>query len=129
MISGCKFTKGMNAAQVLITIVEAFDEKIPRGVDIEILMSMHTKLVSPTLAPGQLGIDGAILQRLFQTKPIYVRPSKQILAMTDLMGDEVEENASKQLDSKEKGTEDAYMSDDDLDLLVSMADGKPVICN
>ena len=89
VITGCKFTKGMNAAQVLITIVEAFDGKIPQGVDIEIMMSMHTKLVAPTLAPGQLGIDGAILQRLFQTKPIYVRPSKQILATTDLVGEEV----------------------------------------
>ena len=89
MISGCKFTKGMNAAQVLITIMEAFDRKIPPDVDIEIMMSKHKKLVPPSLAPGQLGIDGAILQRLFQTKPIYVHPSKQILATTDLVGEEV----------------------------------------
>ena len=29
----------------------------------------------------------------------------------------------------DKSTEDAYISDDDLDLLVAMADGKPVIFN
>ncbi len=69
----------MTAAQVEIAIVEALDGKIPPGVDIEILMSMHTSLVAPSLAPGQQGIDGAIVQRLFQTKPIYVRPSRQIL--------------------------------------------------
>ena len=45
------------------------------------MMSMHTKLALRSLAPGQQGIDGAILQRLFQTKPIYVRPSKMILAL------------------------------------------------
>ncbi|XP_046858298.1 uncharacterized protein LOC124451718 [Xenia sp. Carnegie-2017] len=79
VISGCRFTRGMNAAQVEITIMEAFDGKVPLGVDIEILMSMHTSLVAPTLAPGQQGIDGAILQRLFQNKPIYIRPSEQII--------------------------------------------------
>ena len=67
VISGCRFTRGMNAAQFEIAIVEAFDGKIPAGVDIEILMSMHTSLVTPLLAPEQQGIDGAILQRLFQT--------------------------------------------------------------
>ena len=41
----------MNAAQVEIAITEALDGKVPHGVDIEILMSMHTSLVAPTLAP------------------------------------------------------------------------------
>ena len=81
LISGCKFTKGMTAARVEIAIFEAFAGKIPTDVDIDIMMSMHTKLVLPSLAPGQQGIDGAILQRLFQTKPIYVRPSKMILEL------------------------------------------------
>ena len=89
MISGCKFTKGMTAAQVEIAIVEALDGKIPPGVDIEILMSMHTSLVALSLAPGQQGIDGAIVQRLFQTKPIYVRPSRQILMSSKEMVQQV----------------------------------------
>ena len=81
VISGCRFTRGMNAAQVEIAIMEALDGKVPQGVDIEILMSVHTSLVAPTLAPGQQGIDGALLQRLFQNKPVYVRPSKQIIVV------------------------------------------------
>ena len=80
VISGCSFTKGMTAVQVEITITQAFDGKIPENVDIELLMSMHTSLVVPALAPSQPGIDGAILQRLFQTKPIYIRPSRKLLA-------------------------------------------------
>jgi hypothetical protein len=89
IISGCKFRKGMTAAQVEITIVEAFDGKIPPGVDIEILMSMHSSLVAPSLAPGQQGIDGAIIQRLFQAKPIYVRPSRHILTLSNEMVEQV----------------------------------------
>ena len=37
------------------------------------------KLVNPTLAPGQEDINGVILHRLLKTKPIYVRPSQQLL--------------------------------------------------
>ena len=40
---------------------------------------MHTSLVAPSLAPGQYGIDGAILQRIYQNKPIYIRPSSQLI--------------------------------------------------
>ena len=81
VVSGCRFTKGMNAAQVEIAIVEAFDGKIPADVDIELMVSMHTSLVIPSLAPGQQGIDGAILQRLYQNKPVYVRPSRKLVQL------------------------------------------------
>ena len=46
-ITGCQFTKNMTAAQVEIRIMEVFEEKIPRLVDIELLMSVHTALVKP----------------------------------------------------------------------------------
>ena len=36
------------------TVMEAFGEMIPPLVDIEIHMSVHNKLVEPTLAPGQV---------------------------------------------------------------------------
>ena len=52
MVSVCRFTKGMNAAQVEIAIVEACDGKIPAGVDLQLMVSMHTSLVIPSLAPG-----------------------------------------------------------------------------
>ena len=78
-ITACRFTKNLTPAQVEINIIEAFDGKIPAGVEIELLMSVHTSLVAPTLAPGQCGIDGVILHRLFKQKPVYVRPSCQLL--------------------------------------------------
>ena len=60
-MSSC-FNKAMNAIKVPLAIVEAFDGKIPNGVDIKLLVSMHTSLVVPSLAPGQHGIDGAMVQ-------------------------------------------------------------------
>ncbi len=51
----------MNSAQVLTEIAMAFGEKL-LDVDIEILMSVHSSLV----IPGQDGIDGVILHRLFK---------------------------------------------------------------
>ena len=79
VLSACRFTKAMTEIDVELTIIEAFGDKIPRLVDVEILTSVHSKLVKPTLAPGQEGINGVILHRLFKTKPIYVRPSQQLL--------------------------------------------------
>ena len=73
----------MNAAQVQLAIIEAFDGKIPNGVDIELLVSMHTPLVVPSLAPGQHGIDGAMVQRLYQNKPIYICPSMQLIGQAN----------------------------------------------
>ena len=79
LINACRFTKDLSAALVETTIIEAFDGKIPPDVDIELLMSVHISLVQATLAPGQLGIDGVILHRLFRQKPVYVRPSRALL--------------------------------------------------
>ena len=79
VLSACQFSKAMNEVQVETTIMEAFGETIPALVDIEIVMSVHNKLVKPTLAPGQEGITGVILHRLFRNKPVYVRPNKVLL--------------------------------------------------
>ena len=68
-----------NEVQVETTIMEAFVDLIPPLVDIEILTSVHSKLVKPTLAPGQAGIDGITLHRLFENKTVYVRPSRVLL--------------------------------------------------
>lgn len=84
IITGCQFTKNMSAAQVEIRIHEAFDGKIPNLVDIELLMSVHTTLIRPTLAPDQQGIDGIILHRLFKNKPVYIRPSCELLNTSDI---------------------------------------------
>ena len=79
VLSACQFNKGMTDTQVETTIMEAFVDKIPSCVDIEILTSAHSKLVKPALAPGQQGISGLILHRIFKNKPVYVRPSHQLL--------------------------------------------------
>ena len=79
VLNACQFYKAMNEVQVETTIMEAFRETIPRLVDTEILMSVHNKLIKPTLAPGQEGITGVILHRLFKNKPVYVRPNKVLL--------------------------------------------------
>ena len=83
VILGCRFNKAMNAAQVQLAIIEAFDGKIPDDVDIELLVSMHTSLVVPSLARGQQGIDGAMVQRLYQNKPVYIRPNRQLIRQTN----------------------------------------------
>ena len=54
MASACQFSKGMNEVLVEATVMEAFGEMILSLVDIEIHMSVHNKLVKPTLAPGQV---------------------------------------------------------------------------
>ena len=81
VISGCTFTRGQSMIEVERTIIEAFDGKIPPGVDIELLISVHSSLVVPTLAPGQHGIDGALLQRLYRNKPVYIRPNQQLFEL------------------------------------------------
>ena len=82
--SGVKFTKSQSMIEVERTIIEAFDGKIPRGVDIELLISVHSTLVVPSLAPQQPGIDATILQRLYRNKPVYIRPRQQILDLASL---------------------------------------------
>ena len=79
VFNACQFHKHMNEVQVDTTIMEAFGKTIPRIVGIEILMPVHNKLIKPNLAPGQEGITGVILHRLFKNKSIYVRPNQMLL--------------------------------------------------
>jgi hypothetical protein len=83
ILSVCQFNKGMNEIQVEAAIIEAFGDKIPPGVSIEILVSAHNKLVKPAIAPGlsDKGINGLILHRLFKSKPVYILPSKLLIKM------------------------------------------------
>ena len=83
IIYGCQFTKNMSAAQVETRIMEVFDGKIPNLVDIELLMSVHNALVISNLGPDQKGIDGVIVHRLFKNKPVYIRPSCELLNFTE----------------------------------------------
>ena len=68
-----------------MAIKEAFEDKIPPHTDFEILMSIHSSLVAPTLAPGQKGLNGVMIHRIFKgLKPVYVRPADQIVDSTRL---------------------------------------------
>ena len=67
VVTACQFTKGMSETQIETKIIEAFDGKIPDAVDIELLMSVHTALVKPTLAPGQR-VDGIVASASIATK-------------------------------------------------------------
>ena len=42
---------------------EAFEEKIPIGVDFEILLPVYSTLIKPTLAPGQ-SLNGVMVQSI-----------------------------------------------------------------
>ena len=75
-----QFKKEWSDLEVGLKIREAFQDIIPRLVDFEILQSVHTKLLRPTLAQGQY-LTGAMIHRIFRDKPIYVRPTQQILKL------------------------------------------------
>ena len=79
IINAFQFMKEWSDIEVILQIAEAFIDKIPTGTDFEILHSVHTTLVTPTLASGQ-NLTGSVLCRIFRdNKPVYVRPSVQIL--------------------------------------------------
>ena len=78
VIMAFPFKKEWSDLEVELKIREAFQDIIPRLVDFEILQSVHTKLLRPTLAQGQY-LTGAMIHRIFREKPIYVRPTQQIL--------------------------------------------------
>ena len=77
VISGFQLQKEWSECIVEVSLREAFEEKIPAGVDFEILMPVHSTLVRPTLAPGQV-LNGVMVHRIFKEKPIYIRPVKEI---------------------------------------------------
>ena len=81
VLIACRFNKSMNSSQVETAINEAFGDVIPPLVDIEILQSVHSDLIKLVLGPGQSGIDGTIVHRLFKTKnkPMYVRPNRILI--------------------------------------------------
>lgn len=79
IISAFQFMKEWSDIEVTLQIAEALKDKLPTGVDFEILHSVHTTLVAPTLASGQ-NLNGSVMSRVFRdNKPVYVRPSMQIL--------------------------------------------------
>ena len=92
VISGFQWQKEWSECVVEACLKEAFKEKIPDGVDFEILMPVHSSLVKPTLAPGQV-LNGLMVHTIFKEKPIYIRPSEQICDISSFsMRRSLEEN-------------------------------------
>ncbi|KAJ7370632.1 hypothetical protein OS493_031047 [Desmophyllum pertusum] len=77
MISGFQLQKEWSECVVEACLREAFEDKIPLGVDFEILMPVHSTLIKLTLAPGQ-SLNGVMVHRVFEEKPIYIRPFQEI---------------------------------------------------
>jgi hypothetical protein len=80
ILSGAQLRKEWDSDTVISFIKGLFPSKLKDSDHIEILMSVHFKLIAPTLAPGQ-SLPGFVLQKIFKDKPVYVRPSRQILDM------------------------------------------------
>ena len=76
-IPGFQLQKEWSECIVEVSLREAFEEKIPAGVDFEILMPVHSTLLKPTLAPGKV-LNGVMDHRIFKEKPNYIRPVKEI---------------------------------------------------
>ena len=72
IINAFQFMKEWSDVQLILQIAEAFKDKIPTGTDFEILHSVHTTLVTSTLASGQ-NLTGSVMCRIFRdNKPVYV---------------------------------------------------------
>ena len=79
IINAFQFMKEWSDVELILQIAEAFKDKVPTGTDFEILHSVHTTLVTPTLASRQ-NLTGSVMCCIFRdNKPVYVRPSMQIL--------------------------------------------------
>ena len=80
-INAFQFRKEWTAIDVELGIRNALQDTLPIDVDLGILYSVYTSLSKPTLAPGQ-DLNGVTLSRVFHSnKPIYVRPSKELVPL------------------------------------------------
>ena len=76
------FMKQWSANDVLEKGKEILQRKLKGCEEIELLESVHRKVVPPTIQPGDT-LDGERISKLFKDKPIYIRPKKQILDSFD----------------------------------------------
>ncbi|XP_046847695.1 uncharacterized protein LOC124441291 [Xenia sp. Carnegie-2017] len=77
--TGFQLMKEWKGYEVEMHVRNAFGDKLKdHNIDIEIVMSVHNTLHPPCLAPNQT-LNGFMVHKVFKDKPIYVRPSVQIL--------------------------------------------------
>ena len=75
------FMKEWKAADVVAKIKDVFHEKLA-NCEISILESVHKKLMPPALERGS-DLNGEKVSKIFKEKPLYIRPSIQILEPYD----------------------------------------------
>ena len=95
ILSGVQFQKEWDNDTLINLIKALFPSKLIDSDHFEILMSVHYKLIAPTLAPGQ-SLWGFVLQKIFKDKPVYIRPSRQILDMSPSNEDTMETSAKRE---------------------------------
>ena len=74
-ISAFKLMKEWAECEVEMNLREAFVNKIPRDVDIQLFMPVHSSLVKPPVAAGQT-LNGIMIHKVFKEKPFYILPNK-----------------------------------------------------
>eukprot|EP00794_Sanderia_malayensis_P013269 gene13269-14636_t len=71
------FMKQWSATDIEEKINEILRGRLKGCEEIELLESVHRKVVPPTIQPGD-ALDGERISKIFKEKPIYIRPQKQI---------------------------------------------------
>ena len=88
IICGFELQKEWKDYDVELHIREAFGDKLPESVDMEILVSVHNTLHTPSLPPNQT-LSGFMVHKVFKDKPIYIRPAVQILECFERKGKKI----------------------------------------
>jgi len=78
IVSGANIRKEWDFLILCDYLKTLYPTKLGEFDDIQLLMTVHSKLLPPNLAPGQQ-LSGFMLQKIFKDRPIYIRPSKHIL--------------------------------------------------
>ena len=77
IVRGVQFCKEWSEQEVILKMKSLFGEKLTHR-NFEILESVYTKLVSPTLPPGET-FDGMMVYARFRNKIMYVRSNNQMM--------------------------------------------------
>ncbi|XP_054608769.1 uncharacterized protein LOC129179453 [Dunckerocampus dactyliophorus] len=77
ILSAFEMRKMWDCRTVIAEIREAFKDRIPEDVSIDLLMACGNKLVSPKLREGQ-ELNGFMIHKVFKSKAVYIRPSTNL---------------------------------------------------
>ena len=83
VVSGAQFLKEWDESTLHDFLKSLFPTRLGDFDDIEVLMRVHSRLMAPVLAPGQVW-SGFLLHKVFKDKPVYIRPMRTILEMAPL---------------------------------------------